>query len=791
MAAPGLGNTGSVLVDPVTKAREPLENNTSWGRQCLNFTSAYQDYVRVPSSANIDSFPFTIYAEFDWKEDAGTTQVVIATDNWTTTYRGARLAVTSSGAANVQYGDGTGGGSSDRNSIFSVDPIPSRCSVVAVCRGRNDWDLFVNGAPVAYTTSGTATNVAATGAKGWLGRGGRTNFDLVGNIYAAGVWGKELSADEAALLNIDPLAPFRQRRYAPVSLPTEEPPTETASTGLIRLKSPRQSEPSYKAGYAKSAAESANPELWDGLKGAWMPSLGSVGGILRDAAGHGNDGASSRSAFNGTAAGVKKYGVQAVTYDYFGVGTSDLSNDYLVIDGGINPKRLTVSVLARLNSSSNDAGADARWSIAGEYDNTTNRRQWQLAPFSTGDNIIKLVLSSTGANFGVYDFETDMQQGVWYHIVATYDGNSVRGWVNGKEEAISLNSGNAITGDLYESSVDMRIGSIVQQSSDNGVWRGDIGDLCVWDRALDPVEVQELFRDSAAPFRQRRYAPVSLQTEEPLTLLEKIRSVAKPTTTRAISLKKNSVPSYKAGYARSASESAHPELWEGLVGAWMPSLGVTGDALFDVAGTSNGELAGGASWLMTDHGWAVDLQDGGHIRIDDPPNPSHLTAFVDFTFDALSDTYGVLIDQPYTSHVDPYYTYHMRVATASKAFAAAVVGGWGSDDVFPDYTTVAGRQTWCLTFDEETLRMFVNGLQLDELSNPGSLSYSGTSLYVGKFGNLTSGDLDGKIHGVCLYDRALSPQEIQTLHRDPLAPFRKKTTIGYQPSKELRGLFRT
>jgi hypothetical protein len=223
----------------------------------------------------------------------------------------------------------------------------------------------------------------------------------------------------------------------------------------------------------------------------------------------------------------------------------------------------------------------------------------------------------------------------------------------------------------------------------------------------------------------------------------------------------------------------------------MPSLGVTGDALFDVAGTSNGELAGGASWLMTDHGWAVDLQDGGHIRIDDPPNPSHLTAFVDFTFDALSDTYGVLIDQPYTSHVDPYYTYHMRVATASKAFAAAVVGGWGSDDVFPDYTTVAGRQTWCLTFDEETLRMFVNGLQLDELSNPGSLSYSGTSLYVGKFGNLTSGDLDGKIHGVCLYDRALSPQEIQTLHRDPLAPFRKKTTIGYQPSKELRGLFRT
>jgi hypothetical protein len=41
-------------------------------------------------------------------------------------------------------------------------------------------------------------------------------------------------------------------------------------------------------------------------------------------------------------------------------------------------------------------------------------------------------------------------------------------------------------------------------------------------------------------------------------------------------------PSYATGYAKNASQSAHPNLWDGLVGAWMPSLGVTGETLRDV-----------------------------------------------------------------------------------------------------------------------------------------------------------------------------------------------------------------
>ncbi len=49
-------------------------------------------------------------------------------------------------------------------------------------------------------------------------------------------------------------------------------------------------DPSYTRGYARNAAESANPGAWKGLVGAWVPMLGSTGLRLRDVSGYGNHG---------------------------------------------------------------------------------------------------------------------------------------------------------------------------------------------------------------------------------------------------------------------------------------------------------------------------------------------------------------------------------------------------------------------------------------------------------------------------------------------------------------------
>lgn len=49
-------------------------------------------------------------------------------------------------------------------------------------------------------------------------------------------------------------------------------------------------------------------------------------------------------------------------------------------------------------------------------------------------------------------------------------------------------------------------------------------------------------------------------------------------------------PGWKSGYARYASESVAPELWRGLIGAWCPNLGYTGNSFPDVSGHRNAGL---------------------------------------------------------------------------------------------------------------------------------------------------------------------------------------------------------
>lgn len=74
-------------------------------------------------------------------------------------------------------------------------------------------------------------------------------------------------------------------------------------------------------------------------------------------------------------------------------------------------------------------------------------------------------------------------------------------------------------------------------------------------------------------------------------------------------------PSYKQGFARSAGESAHPELWRGLVGAWVPSLGITGDTLFDQSAyKNNGTLTNmdsATDWVVKENGYVLDFDGGG------------------------------------------------------------------------------------------------------------------------------------------------------------------------------------
>ena len=106
-------------------------------------------------------------------------------------------------------------------------------------------------------------------------------------------------------------------------------------------------------------------------------------------------------------------------------------------------------------------------------------------------------------------------------------------------------------------------------------------------------------------------------------------------------------PSFSSGFARSAGESAHTGLWKGLVGAWVPALGPTGETLRDVSGhhnhgTLDADMDPATDWVMTEHGAVLDF-DGTNDDVVIPSNQSmdveHITMMMLLPFVLYQNRY--------------------------------------------------------------------------------------------------------------------------------------------------------
>jgi hypothetical protein len=260
-----------------------------------------------------------------------------------------------------------------------------------------------------------------------------------------------------------------KRRYFPVSLQTEEPPVETATSGLIRLKSPKRTQPSYKAGYAKSASESAYPELWDGLKHAWVPSLGNSGSAIADLA-EGSDATNGGEWVISPSRG--RSGAARLA------SGEDVSTDVALVPEVWEPWTLSywikpTSTGLHVKAATNGAFQQERWS-----------------PTQT---VFRLAGDSTLLNIGFDTFN-----GPWAHFAVTYDRSVARYYVNGKL------AGSDTIGQVtnFYPINDLSFHPTTSSGDfDCGLW---------FDRPLSSNEIKQLYTDPLAPFRQRRYAPVSL-----------------------------------------------------------------------------------------------------------------------------------------------------------------------------------------------------------------------------------------------------------------------------------------
>jgi len=96
----------------------------------------------------------------------------------------------------------------------------------------------------------------------------------------------------------------------------------------------------------------------------------------------------------------------------------------------------------------------------------------------------------------------------WYHVVGTYDGSIIKIYVNGEEENSIV-----MEGTVQSSSFSVFLGQYVV----NGIYLfdGKIDEVCIWERALSPTEVQILYNNymqkMGSYFNVRKYvtpAPV-------------------------------------------------------------------------------------------------------------------------------------------------------------------------------------------------------------------------------------------------------------------------------------------
>jgi hypothetical protein len=261
--------------------------------------------------------------------------------------------------------------------------------------------------------------------------------------------------------------------------------------------------PSYASGYAKNASQSAHPNLWDGLVGAWMPSLGVTGETLRDVSGNGNHGTltgmDAASDWVATSKGL--------ALDFDGVDDSCFipSSDDLALT------TLTISIWLKKET----------LNTLQYFLTKTQNKTYELSSH-TNNGVRYRINNGVTTVFNVPSLLNDSE---WHNVTVAHNGNDVVFYFDGKQNT----TGN---GTIINSTSGIMIGANISAGSDVAVaqfWSGNIGQISIYNRALSPSEIKHLYVDSLAPFRRKQRVSVAVPAAvAPSATYHPLRSLAHP-----------------------------------------------------------------------------------------------------------------------------------------------------------------------------------------------------------------------------------------------------------------------
>src|SRR2546423_274824 len=399
----------------------------------------------------------------------------------------------------------------------------------------------------------------------------------------------------------------------------------------------------------------------------------------------------------------------------------------------------------------------------------------------------------------------------WTHLAATFDGATVRLFVNGVQVASQ-----AQTTPLATTPGTLQMGA----NSYGEFFAGRIDEVRIYNRALSATEIQTDMNTSIAPS-----APDTTAPSAPTTLTATAASASQidlawsastdnigvtgyrvercqgagcttfaqiaaptPTSFNNTGLTAGTSYSYQVRAADAAGNlSAYSAVASattsntpsGLVAAYAFNEG-SGTTVADASGNNNNGTITAATWTTAGKFGNALAFNGTSARVT-VPNAASLQLSTGMTLEAWVFPTGSLTS--WRSVVDKTVDGYYLMASTDQSNRPGVGGTWTGGNQNIAAPTVLAINTWthlAATFDGATVRLFVNGVQAASQAQTTPLATTTGTLQMGadSYGEFFAGRIDE----VRIYNRALSAAEIQTDMNTSIAPSAPDTTAPSAPT---------
>ncbi len=411
--------------------------------------------------------------------------------------------------------------------------------------------------------------------------------------------------------------------------------------------------------------------------------------------------------------------------------------------------------------------------------------------------------------FGIYRSDTPytaqttetITPNEWFFVAGTYDGETVRTYINGAEKATNTDP----SGATNSNEDNVRIGSGYPEYP-SAWFDGKIDDVRIYNRVLSAEEILQLYRGAiggkaSTPIPSNGASGVNPDTQLSWTggLGADTHDVYFGTSYNDVNNATTDSPQYKGNFDVNSFDpcgldllttyywridevnepnTVKGDVWTfttwlepGMV-SWWELEEDSGTVAYDSAGTNHGTVYG-ASWTNDGKiGGALNF-DGSGDYVDCGTNRSlgGMSALTiagwfkpDFTISGGSNPDEINI-------LEKFEVYRMYFSQASSRLYIFVFNSLGTNAYVGSNSDTFVAGVWyhfAAVYDGMNLKLYMDAVeQLDVASLSGSVASS--TNYLGIGGPIDGHYFDGIIDDVRIYNRALSAEEIQALYRSAVS----------------------